>query len=276
MKIVYLNIDTYRELGYDCNLHDVITVKIEHLAKNSNKKVDVICEVCGEIRSVKYQDYNKGKRNHGMYVCSKCAYIKNEMTNLEKYGVKHAMQVEDIREKSKRTCMEKYGAENISQTTYFEDKYKSVMNEKYGVDNYFQSHEFQDKRKDTCLERYGYEHHKKSPSFKEIYLMGENNPSYIDGRSKTDRGHRDICGAMYREWRSAVFERDSYTCKFCGDSTGGNLNAHHMYSYVRYKDAALNVDNGITLCKECHKFFHTVYGYGENNEKQYIEWINTY
>jgi len=52
---------------------------------------------------------------------------------------------------------------------------------------------------------------------------------------------------------SELFERDDYTCHECGQF-GGNLNAHHILPYRDYKDPeySLNVDNGITLCKECH------------------------
>ena len=32
--------------------------------------------------------------------------------------------------------------------------------------------------------------------------------------------------------------------------------------------------NGVTLCEDCHKEFHKIYGYGNNTEKQYEEFIN--
>jgi hypothetical protein len=30
----------------------------------------------------------------------------------------------------------------------------------------------------------------------------------------------------------------------------------------------------MTLCKECHKEFHQIYGKGDNTKKQFEEWIN--
>ena len=59
----------------------------------------------------------------------------------------------------------------------------------------------------------------------------------------------------YREWRTAVFERDGYTCQNCGQK-GGKLNAHHMKPFALYPELRLDVDNGITLCKECHAMAH--------------------
>lgn len=60
---------------------------------------------------------------------------------------------------------------------------------------------------------------------------------------------------QYAEWRTAVFERDGYRCAICG-KVGGRLNAHHIKPFARYPDLRLDIDNGITLCEECHKEVH--------------------
>lgn len=59
----------------------------------------------------------------------------------------------------------------------------------------------------------------------------------------------------YKFWRSSVFERDNYTCKACNER-GNKLNAHHIKSWADYKEERFNIDNGITLCVECHKKIH--------------------
>jgi len=73
-----------------------------------------------------------------------------------------------------------------------------------------------------------------------------------------------------KQWRSDVFQRDNWTCQTCGArSKSGNkivLNAHHIKSFVQIIrdnniknviEAQLcnelwNVDNGVTLCFDCH------------------------
>lgn len=60
----------------------------------------------------------------------------------------------------------------------------------------------------------------------------------------------------YRLWREAIFKRDSYTCKQCGDSRGRNLNAHHIKPFSLFPEVRFAIDNGITLCIECHRKTH--------------------
>lgn len=73
----------------------------------------------------------------------------------------------------------------------------------------------------------------------------------------------------YKEWRTACFIRDEYTCQNCGENCC-ELNVHHIKTVARIiKDNNLqdmqdvysctelwNIDNGITLCTECHKLEH--------------------
>jgi hypothetical protein len=104
-------------------------------------------------------------------------------------------------------------------------------------------------------------------------LKGENNPSWNPYLTEEDRKNRRLIEG-YTEWRIQVYERDNYTCQCCGDNSGGNLNAHHLDGYNWCKEKRIDVNNGVTLCKECHKEFHQIYGKGDNTKKQFEEWIN--
>ena len=68
-------------------------------------------------------------------------------------------------------------------------------------------------------------------------------------RNKLDRRSK-----QYREWRQAVLGRDNKKCIKCGSKS--KLEAHHIKEFCKYKELRFAVDNGITLCNECHKKLH--------------------
>ena len=66
-------------------------------------------------------------------------------------------------------------------------------------------------------------------------------------------------GPEYRTWRLAVLKKDGFKCVKCGCTTG--LQAHHIYSWKYYLDQRFNIDNGLTVCTECHKEIHNRFGW---------------
>ena len=112
--------------------------------------------------------------------------------------------------------------------------------------------------------------------WKRVQVQGENNPAYKP--ELTDEYRQQYIedkrvGSKMDEWRKQVFERDNYTCQHCGKETHNNR-VHHKDGYNWCIDRRHDVDNGVTLCKECHDEFHHIYGYGNNTEQQFNEWNN--
>lgn len=72
---------------------------------------------------------------------------------------------------------------------------------------------------------------------------------------RREQNHRGRSGWAYNEWRSAVFERDGFTCRDCGKK-GVDLQAHHIKSWATHADLRFDVANGLTLCLDCHAARH--------------------
>lgn len=74
-------------------------------------------------------------------------------------------------------------------------------------------------------------------------------------------------------WRESVFVRDNWTCQKCMVK-GGIIHPHHIQNFAQYPELRFALDNGITLCKNCHRSFHKRYGIKNNNKKQMKGFLN--
>jgi len=86
-------------------------------------------------------------------------------------------------------------------------------------------------------------------------LSGANSHLWKGGITEPNKLIRN--GHQFRSWRKAVFERDNYICQDCGAKSGKDekvyLEAHHIKSFSIYENLRFEVNNGRTLCKECHR-----------------------
>jgi len=73
----------------------------------------------------------------------------------------------------------------------------------------------------------------------------------------------------YAHWRSQVYARGNDTCVICGETK--KIEAHHLNSFLKFKDQRFLPENGVCLCHFCHKLFHAEYGSGDNTKEQFEE-----
>ena len=85
-------------------------------------------------------------------------------------------------------------------------------------------------------------------------LLGNNHWNWKGGI--TEDMCRDNLYPGYKEWRDLVYQRDNFKCVECGCDESGKLQAHHIKDVANHKDMILDVNNGMTLCKSCHKEVH--------------------
>ena len=86
-------------------------------------------------------------------------------------------------------------------------------------------------------------------------LCGNNNPNWQGGKKPFSSRIKQT--KRWKEWREAVFEQDVYTCQVCGQK-GKWIEPHHLKSKQAYPELVFQVENGVALCKECHRRIHKI------------------
>lgn len=103
------------------------------------------------------------------------------------------------------------------------------------------------------------------------YRVGENHPKWNFNLTNEDRISRRLLPEC-QEWRNKIFKRDNYTCQIC-NQYGGEFRAHHLDGYHWCIEKRFDIDNGVTLCKNCHQEFHNHYGTTNNTKEQFNKFL---
>ena len=74
----------------------------------------------------------------------------------------------------------------------------------------------------------------------------------------------------YRLWRESVFKRDNWICIWC-KKRGGKLNADHIKPFAYFPELRFAIDNGRTLCEDCHRKTDTFGRKGQIKNKAIIQ-----
>ena len=77
-----------------------------------------------------------------------------------------------------------------------------------------------------------------------------------------DPAEKDYSTSTLRnpEWSRLVKERDNFTCQKCGSTE--DVQAHHVEPVALHPELSDDPDNGLTLCKRCHREVHNQDGCG--------------
>lgn len=79
----------------------------------------------------------------------------------------------------------------------------------------------------------------------------------------------------YKTWREQVFDRDGYVCQCC-KNPDAKINTHHIIAFEDDMGSRLDVENGATLCEDCHRRFHKTYGRKNISKENLVEFIASY
>ena len=103
------------------------------------------------------------------------------------------------------------------------------------------------------------------------HASGENHYRWNPNLTYEDRTKERKSEKDYIPFIKSVLQRDNYCCQCCHSKR--NLVVHHKDGYNWCIDRRTDLSNGVTLCNDCHKNFHNIYGYGNNTEIQWNEYI---
>lgn len=239
------------------NVKDGYENKCKKCRNEARRKYRVICASCGlEFRTArketKYCSHNCMGKPRSKRVIKKCSWCNSEVS-VKRYKIgqhEHYYCNQDCRSEHLKLLM--LGENNPN--------YTSEVRPCDGCGQMIKVNPFRRDNYNFCT----YECYQENIG---QYFSGENNWNYNPDLTEEER----IVGRnypKYEEWRTAVFQRDDFTCQSCFDDTGGNLIGHHILNYTANPDLRTEVDNGITLCKDCHIEFHNTFGYTKNTHKQ--------
>jgi len=97
-------------------------------------------------------------------------------------------------------------------------------------------------------------------------------PETIEKRRQKNLGQRRKetrhVSRKYWQWRDAVKEKDKWKCQHCGCDEKKKLHAHHIISWMNDESKRFDINNGMTLCKNCHAKEETKNKVGKSFSKE--------
>ena len=134
-----------------------------------------------------------------------------------------------------------------------------------------------------------------------LWVMGLSRPKCADGYTDISEYIRS---RLYM-WKNEIKEKNNYTCALSGSRS--NIVVHHIYGFnlllteaidsvglsvyedlTKYSEDELNrlteeflslqeyYGQYICITESIHKYFHSIYGYGNNTQQQWDEFVNVY
>jgi len=271
---------------------------LDGFKKLEKNKVETIiekeCASCGKIKKLTEFHKNKYQYDGLQRVCKKCRhkyYVEKDYIRVSEYGKKRYAKMDKnvLFKLRKKRYNKNKELEKINMKKYYENnkekirihnikkrnsdaEYKTYA-EKLTVDE--SPRLYGDSKLLEVLCKYCGKYF--IPKNKEVYrrigalngyVEGDNYlycsdecknncPTY--GQKKYPRGFKNGTSREVDPFiRQLCFERDNWMCQKCGVTE--NLHCHHINGYAQNKILANDVDNVITLCKNCHKEIHSEIG----------------
>ena len=298
VKITKRNKKYYKEKGYKVDTSEIL-VNTNDLPLQSHYIVDVKCNNCNKIFQKEYKSVSKYKKHYCSKECQSeyksnlalkdferriggqdaYTYLKREYIDKQKTTRQISLDVYGTKGNSpniaswiKNLGIELRKGSEAAKVGWIDNEERRKLSSKIMKENiskmkidrsFMQTKEYKKKQSEI---------HKgdKNGMFG---VTGENHHNWNPNKTHEQRAKERSTGKE-RGWRIAIFQRDKRICRKCGVEKR-KIVAHHINSYDIHEKERYDINNGVTLCEECHKDFHHKYGYGKNTREQFEEFIKS-
>jgi 5-methylcytosine-specific restriction endonuclease McrA len=265
----YANYTT--KLHYICQCGHEHFIRFAHFKKGKCR----ICPICQKKKDIKnlthtYEYVKKFFKKNKCILLSK-EYINNriKLEYIAQCGHKHIITFKDFSRGHGRQCRECFKKSQNKHCLFSYDFVKKIFEDR-GCILLDKNYPGGRKHKMNYIAQCGHRHqvtfnnfhrHNRGTVCPACAIKKNSGETYYNYKKDLTEKER-----IYRrhdkrnvEWRKKIFERDDYTCQITGKK-GGDLVAHHLKLYSKHKELRFEIDNGVTLNKEFHKFVHKIFG----------------
>lgn len=268
INITASNISHFRSKGYSPTIRTLLEVKVSDLPFGSLEQVEIKCDSCGDefLKCIRNINHTREKFE-GKDYCQKC--------------------VAKLTAHKKPQCSSSYWENgtkkiqhgNLVRNSWLYQNSRKSLNVSGENNGMFGKQHSDDTKRRMSLSRVGKKQSKETIEKRVNSLKERNKNREIKGLCKCIKWHLHSNVNWYRR----VYERDGFKCVKCGGNKP-KLDAHHIFplsqlvkkltegkSFVSDKEKYdwliqqpeildLELTNGITLCRVCHKKEHKNWG----------------
>jgi len=244
------------KITFHCTKCDKVNVKcFTYLIKRNT-----LCKHCVTIESLPKMKATMLEK-YGVEHPSQSQEIKDKIVNgfIKKYGVTNPSKLQEVKEKQKKTNLERYGVEYIVHNKNSKEKMLKTNLEKYGFECCLQNKEIREIMKNTNLKKYGVENAGKHPEnqtkMKNTMLMKYGVEYPLQNKEVADKSFK------------TCFRKKIYICPSGKEIQCQGFEPFALDELVKY----INENDIITGCKNVPSIW-----YYDSNSKKHRHYVDIF